>query len=171
MDDTFELTPAPHAWPLLFKYRGPVLGKGFVAVIELHGRLLARQDSDQGPKGVWIDGVNPGAFAFPAPNIRAASPALRSALTAVLVDFAERAESFDAFKTDVVRFFYDTDSDTAGEWDACVAEVQRGRLSAPGLLPVLSAKLPLFVEVTQKSTEAVTPKDNPAPEPVLASVA
>jgi hypothetical protein len=171
MTDTFELTPAPNAWPLLFKHRSPVLGNGFVALVEMHGRLLARPDAEQGPDGIWIDGVNPGALALPAENIRSASHALRSALTGVLVDFAEEASSFDDFKAAVEEFFRETDAETVGEWEACVAEVQSGRLSSPGLLPVLSANVPLLVQVTRKSTEAVTPKDNSAPEPVLASVA
>lgn len=171
MTDTFELTPAPNAWPLLFKYRCPVLGNGFVSVVEMHGKLLARPDSEQGPEGVWIDGVNPGALSLPAHSIRSASQAFSSTLTAVLVDFAEQADSFETFKVQVERFFYDTDADTVGEWEACVIEVQSGRLSLPGLLPVFSAKLPLFVQVTRKSTEAVTAKDNPTTEPVLASVA
>ncbi len=156
---------------MLFKYRSPILGKGFVAVVEMHGRLLAHPDTDQGPDGVWIDGVNPGALALPAQNIRSASQSLQSALTGVLVDLAEESDSFEAFSRAVEQYFHDTDPETAGEWEASVAEVQMGRISSPGLLPVLSATLPLFVAVTRKVIESVTPKDNPAPEPVLASVA
>jgi hypothetical protein len=170
MMEGFELSPASNAWPLLFKYRGPVLGQGFIAVVVLHGRLLARQSDESG--ALWIDGVNPGALALEADSIRAAALELRSALTKVLVDFAEEAESFEAFKAEVVRFFEDTDAETVGEWEACVAEVQSGRLKAPGLLPVLSASAtPPYISVTQKAPESVTPKDNPEPEPVLASVA
>ena len=168
MPEDFELTPQPVAWPLLFRYRGPVLGKGYVAVVELHGRLLARP-AEGG--GVWLDGVNPGALALGAPTIQAARKELNSALTGVFVDFAAEADSFDAFKAQVERFFQDTDAGSVAEWQACVAEVQSGRITSPGLLPVLKASSPLLVTVIRKSADAVTPQDNPESEPVLASVA
>jgi hypothetical protein len=164
----FTLTPAPAAWPLIFKHRGPVLGRGFVAVIELHGRILARQE----PNGeVSIEGVHPGGFAVSPHNIRAASLELQKALTGILVDIAEEADSFEAFKAAVEEFFWQTDDESVAEWDACVQAVRRGQLSAPYLLPVLAANLPLMVTVTRKPEGAVTPQDNSTPEPVLAAVA
>jgi len=44
------------AWSLMFTYAGPVFGKGFLAQVELRGRLLASPETD----GVRSDGVNPG---------------------------------------------------------------------------------------------------------------
>lgn len=168
MTANFELTSEPPAWPLLFRYRAPILGKGFVAVVSLQGRLLARPDGDR----VWIDGVNPGALALGAPNITTAGGELRTVLTGIFVDFAEQAaDSFEAFKAAVEGFFHATDPESVAEWEASVAGVQRGRITSPGLLPVMSASTPLIVEVIHKSSENVTPKDNPEPEPVLASVA
>ena len=46
------------AWPLIFTYAGPVFGKGFLAQVELCGRLLAVPEIE----GVWLDGVNPEAL-------------------------------------------------------------------------------------------------------------
>src|SRR3990170_3436869 len=43
-------------WPLCFTYNGSVIGKGFVAHVDLCGRLLAIPEAD----GVWMHGVNPG---------------------------------------------------------------------------------------------------------------
>jgi len=167
MDDTFELTPEPSAWPLLFRHHGPVLGKGFVAVVTMQGRLLARPDGD----GIWLDGVNPGALALGADNVRVAGAELRTVLTGIFTDFAEQAESFEAFKAAVVEFFNATDDETVAEWTSCVTAVQMGRSTLPGILPVWTADTPLSVEVTRKSVENVSPKDNPEPEPVLAAVA
>jgi hypothetical protein len=166
-ENSFTLSPAPNAWPLLFKYRGPVLGKGFVALVTFHGRLLARPENGE----IWFDGVNPGGFAFGAANIRAASAELRSTITGILVDIAEESNSFDEFRGEVERFFEETDAQTQGEWDACVSEVQHGRIKSPGLLPVESANSPLLVEVVLKPTEEVTPRDNTPQEPALAYVA
>jgi hypothetical protein len=163
----FSLSPAPYAWPLWLKYRAPLLGKGFVAIVEFHGRVLARPTDDS----IWIDGVNPGGFALPAANIRTASLELGKTITGILVDIAEEAASFDEFQANVEEFFNDTDAESAGEWEACVEEVRRGNISSPGILPVFPAGSEIFIRVTQKPTEAVTPKDNSGSSPVLASVA
>lgn len=163
----FALTPPPSAWPLLFKFRSPVLGNGFVALIDFQGRLLAREDGGR----VWIDGVNPGAIALSAADITAASHALNSAMTAVFVDFAEQAGSFPAFKSEVEKFFHDTDQETVSEWEAAVLAVQQGKIVGPEGLPALPANSRLYVDVICKSTENVTPQDNPAPQPVLAAAA
>lgn len=163
----FALTPPPGAWPLLFKFRAPVLGNGFLALVQLHGRLLARQDGDR----LWLEGVNPGALALDAPSIETASLELHSTLIAVLTDLAEQSDSFNSFQTIVEQFFWDTDSDTEAEWKASVAAVQAGYIAGPSTLPVCPATSPLFVEVTFKSLETVTPKDNATSQPVLAAVA
>lgn len=165
--EEFTLTPTPAAWPLMFVYRAPILGHAFVAVVELEGRLLARPEGER----VWLDGVNPGAFALGAPSLATANLELHSALTAVFVDFAERSESFEAFRSAVETFFHETDVDTVAEWDASVAAVRRGQIAAPAGLPVRSAETPPAVRVIYKSLESVTPGDNTEPEPVLAAAA
>lgn len=171
--DDFVLTSAPDAWPLLFEHRGPVLGNGFVAIVEFHGRLLARERiNEDGTRGLWLDGVYPGGFGLGACTVKEARLELQSALTGVLADIAEEADSFDTFKAVVEEFFWQTDPQTVGEWEACVREAQSGRLKpVPGIMPVMSADCPLLVAVTLKPAGDVTPKDNSAPGPVLASVA
>ena len=168
MSEEFALTSPASAWPLLFKFRAPVMGNGFVAVVHLHGRLLARPG--EGGR-VWLDGVNPGALAVDAPSLERANLELHSALTAVFADFAEQAPKFNDFKVAVEKFFHDTDGDSVAEWLESVKAVQQGKIAAPEGLPRYSADLPLTVEVTCKSTENVTPKDNPVPEPELAAAA
>jgi hypothetical protein len=81
-------------WPLLFTYKGPIIGNGFLSNVELCGKLLAFPETE----GVWIDGVNPGAFALGAATLDVANRELREALTRVLVDFAGTAESFASVK-------------------------------------------------------------------------
>ena len=75
-----------HAWPLLFKHHGTILGKGFLADIEIHGRVLATPEAD----GVWIDGVNPGAISLGAATLNDTHAELRSTLARVFIDFAEQ---------------------------------------------------------------------------------
>lgn len=166
MNENLE-KPSTAMWPLLFRYRGPVMGSGFVAIVALQGRLLARQEDE----GFWLDGVNPGALSLAADSMKAANLELRTVLTGVLTDLAEQVPSFDDFKRAVEEFFNTTDDDTVAEWDTAVVNVQKGRLSAPGLLPVFPANSPLVVEVTRKTSENVTPSDNAEPEPLLGAVA
>lgn len=166
----FALAPTSNAWPLIFKFRGPVFGKAFVAVVEFHGRVLARSEGEPGE--VSIEGVHPGGFAVAPQTLRASPLELQKILIGILFDIAEEADTFEAFKAEVETFFWTTDAETQGEWDACVKEVRNGSLQPiPGLLPVLPANLPLLVEVTHKPQEKVTPQDNGTPEPVLAAVA
>lgn len=163
----FTLTSPPAAWPLLFTYRSPVLGKGFISVVSMTGRLLARQEDGR----VWLDGVTPGALALPSADVRTASQDLHNTLTAVFADLAEEADSFDAFRASVQQFFLDTDDESVAEWKMCVAAVQSGLLKGPEGLPVVAADSPVAVEVIQKPLETVTAKDNAATPPQLSAAA
>src|SRR5438105_3607256 len=60
-----SITANASAWPLIFSYKGTIMGKGFLAEIALTGRLLASQEM----AGVWLYGVNPGALSVGAPTL------------------------------------------------------------------------------------------------------
>lgn len=145
-----------HPWPLLFRHHGTILGKGFLADIEIHGRILATPEAN----GVWIDGVNPGGISLGAATLNDTRVELRSMLARIFIDFAEQTENFDEFKTRVEAFFEETDAETTRVWDAAVGAVRAGHIDGPDGIPRRSASDPSFVKVTQKSVEAVTPKDN-----------
>ena len=143
-------------WPLLFKHQGTILGKGFLADIEIHGRLLATPEAD----GVWIVGVNPGAISLGAATLNDTHAELRSTLAKVFIDFAEQTDNFDEFKACVEAFFNETDPDTQREWDEAVEAIRAGRVSGPDGVPRQDANAPRYIKVTPKPVEAVTPKDN-----------
>jgi hypothetical protein len=154
--DERELKPA--SWPLLFTYKSRVFGKGYIAAIELCGRLLAELEVE----GVWLYGVNPGALAVGASNLKDANVDLYKALAAVFTDFAEQSSTFEAFKADVESFFNKTDTESEIEW---ARGLQRMRMSptieAPGGLPVHDGvKTKVFVRVAQQSMDTITPADN-----------
>lgn len=161
----------PAMWPILFQYQGPVIGKGFVADVQLCGRLLVEIETN----GVWLYGVNPGALAVPAVNIAAGSAAVTKALTAAFVDFAEDASNFDGFKAEVERFFESTDEESDVEWKAAVQAIRNGSLPALSGLPMKSAdETTLSVSVTIRPVEDLTPDDNRIDledEPTLAAAA
>jgi hypothetical protein len=143
------------AWPLFFKHHGTLLGKGFLADIEIQGRLLARPEAD----GVWIDGVNPGAIAFGGATLNETHAGLRDTLARIFVDFAEQTFSFEEFKAMVEHFFNESDEETLREWDAAVAAVRAG-MPGPDGVQRKDANAASYIRITQKPVEAVTPKDN-----------
>ena len=144
-------------WPLVFTYKSPIFGNGFIADVELCGRLLAEIEAE----GLWLYGVNPGGFAIDAPTLAQAGPAVTKALSTLFVDFAEEASTFDAFEAQVRQFFNETDDETLGDWAAAVAAVRNGTLPAPQGLPVKSADMPFTVKVSSRPMTQVTPNDNP----------
>jgi hypothetical protein len=156
MTMTNERETTAAMWPILFRYKGPVIGKGFIADIELCGRLIAELEAD----GVWLYGVNPGAFAVDAPTIALASAAVTKSLTTLFVDFAEETGTFEAFKGEVERFFHETDDTTEAEWTDAVAAVRSGRLPALPGLPIKSSDARFYVNVTSRPMDALTPDDN-----------
>jgi hypothetical protein len=143
-------------WPLLFSYRGPVFGNGFLAHVDMCGKLLARVETE----GIWFDGVNPGAFAVGAPTLEAASRIVTEALTKVLIDFAESADSFLSFKTTAERFYNQTDADTVGEWDWAVEAVKQGVMPIPAGLPRTPSGWQCGIQIVEKTLEEITPHDN-----------
>ena len=71
-----------------FTYKSRFFGKGYIAEIEMCGRLLAELEME----GVWLYGVNPGAIAVGAVNLAGANVDLHKSLAGVFADFAEQAE-------------------------------------------------------------------------------
>lgn len=105
-------------YPLVFGIRDPILGTGFVAGVELNGRALMREEDG----GFWIDGVNPGAISAGGKSPDEAWLKFRQDYRMILFDFAARADSFDDFKKEVERFFWE---ETPGELEAWLAAVER----------------------------------------------
>ena len=166
MDHTPRTSPA---WPLVFSYKGTILGQGFLADIKLQGRLLAVPELE----GVWLYGVNPGALAVGAPTLAAANAELRNSLTRVFIDFAGSVPTFGEFSRLIEQFLDETDDESTREWEAALQEVRAGHMPA---LEGLS-KMPWHLEVvvTEKRVDTVTPQDNilsqEDAEPALAAAA
>ena len=158
----------PKVWPLFFSYRSPIVGRGFLAEVELLGRVLATAGDD-----VWLDGVNPGAFAVEAASMDVAGAALRTALTNVFIDMAADADA-EEFERRVDAFFNARDDDTFSEWEEAVESIRRGDHGAPEL-PRFDAETPIEIRVTTKPSAELMPEDNPmitgATTPALAKAA
>lgn len=142
-------------WPLCFTYNGSVIGKGFVAHVDLCGRLFAIPEAD----GVWMHGVNPGAVAVGAPTLSDANLLLRDTLTKTFIDFANEAADFDGFKTRVEAFYNESDED-ADAWEAAVEQIKSGAAPVPDGVRRCPDPI-LYVRVSQKTIAQLTPADNP----------
>lgn len=111
-------------YPILFSVRDPIIGNGFVASVAIHGRALLR---DEGEGSFWIDGVFPGGMAAGGESRDEALLRFREAYQEILRDFAAEAASFEAFRKEVERFFW---QETPGEHDAWKAAVSDLRANA-----------------------------------------
>lgn len=152
--------------PLCFRHTGPVMGKGFLAHVDIAGRLVAAIEAD----GFWLYGVNPGALSVGASTLAEASQTLRDVLSRTLIDFAEQADDFSRFKQAIESYFNSTDADLA-EWERAVEMVKRGQVAVPdGLRRCPDPEL--YVKVSPRGRlEDLTPQDNPVLDQQLAAVA
>ena len=149
-------TIKPVLWPLIFNYKGTIIGKGFLAEVMIRARVLARLEDDK----IWVDGVHPGAIAVGAPSLPETQPKLMSTLDKLFIDFANEADSFDDFRAAIVRFVEQSDLDTEREWEDARANVRAGTVPVPENLPREKTEAPFTVNVAVKTVEAATPQDN-----------
>lgn len=98
-------------YPILFSVKDPVIGNGFVAGVAVNGRALMRSEDD----GFWVDGVFPGAVGAGGATRDEALFRFRESYRSVLYDMALTASTFEEFRDEVCRFFWE---ETAGEADA-----------------------------------------------------
>lgn len=141
-------------WPLAFRFTRSVLGNRFVAHVDICGRVLAVPEFE----GVWMHGVNPGAIAASGKSLEDANRAFGVTLGRVLVDIAEDAQTFEAFRAEVTRFFHETDEDAAA-WDDAVRAIREGRTTRPeGLRRCEEPEV--SIQVVRRKTEDVGPRDN-----------
>lgn len=144
--------PRGTEWPLLFSYRMVVDYQGIVVSIELSGRATAYVNHEDG--SVWIDGVNPGAFAACGNNMEKAEEDLRDTLSGVFRDIADASEQFTDFEQQAKEFLYGTDDETIAEWEAALARVRKGAEGGGLGLPRRHADdNPPYVQITRDSTD------------------
>jgi hypothetical protein len=143
-------------YPLLFGLNDLIAGNGFFAGVSLNGRALLVDEGD----GFWMYGVSPGGIAAGGTTPSEAQSEFRKVYTSVLFDIAAEARSFEELKSQVERFFSETNEPTAAEWDLAVAEVRQGRVDADWL-PKKNAesKIGVRVELLERAVPSVNALD------------
>jgi len=143
-------------YPLIFGIRDPILGAGFVAGVEINGRALMREEDG----GFWIDGVNPGAISVGGKSPDEAWLKFREDYRMILFDFAARADSFDDFKKEVERFFWEETPGEVESWLRAVERMKEDPHRGTGWLPRQEQYPEPDVKVLCFSPEQVKPERN-----------
>lgn len=142
-------------YPLLFGYSDVVVGAGYIASVNLHGRaLLEEEDGD-----CWVFGVNPGGLAAGGADRGAALSSFRSAYRSVLHDLAAEAVDFDGFRQGVEAFCEETNTPTLLEWEEAVIAVRQGAVTADWLIK-RPAETACRAEVVLLGAERLSPNVN-----------
>ena len=159
---------AMRTWPLWFTHRGVTLGRGFIAKVELTGRLVAHQ----GSTGVWLEGATPAGLVIDAgaSTVDEVQPLVRETLVGTLDALAKDVATFGEFR-DAVHAFLDTTDETAiEEWRDAVERVRSTDERLDGL-GVWSADRGASVTVVEMAVEDLTPVETTPPTDYLRTAA
>jgi hypothetical protein len=159
--EEFQLTENSHH-PLLFTFRDAISGDGFLVGITLSGRALMVEED----KKWWMYGVRPGAIAESGGSAQEAFLRFRNRYKEVLFDIAGEHRTFEAFKKEVERFFYEPDFEEERRWEAAVNKIRSCNLEPPPPFSDLPREAPesrpsqIAVERLDGSSRRFMPSDN-----------
>lgn len=144
-------------FPLVYTLHHSVVGKGFIAKITMHGRVLAE---DEGEDGWWINGVHPGGAVGGGPLLGDAMRDFCRRARLVLIDIAHEAATFPEFEAMARSFFEQVDDVTLDEWHRARKAARDGHL----VLPELRAMHEIPDATIEVLLEAMTPDANAVPD-------
>ena len=124
--------------PILITLQDTISGDGFLARITLSGRTLMRKEDDG---KWWMYGVRPAAIAESGGTVDEAFLRFKQAHTYVLLDMVQESKSFDEFRTEVERFFNQSDIDEQ-EWEEALKAIRDGNAAPPEAFSKLSRQSP-----------------------------
>jgi len=130
------------SYAMLFKAKEWIQGPGFVAGIAVEGRVLTTLEEDG---QWWVYGVTPGGLSESDADPQMAYTKFRQFFRGILLDMAEEAGNFEAFKTKVAKFVSETDEHDAAIWTQSREALRKGALQAEGpfaTLPKVTAPTP-----------------------------
>jgi len=122
-----EQTTALKDHPILITLQDTISGEGFLARITVSGRTLMRQEADG---KWWMYGVRPAAIAESGGTVDEAFLRFKQAHTQVLIDVVQESKSFDEFRSEVERFFNESDTDEQA-WEEALKAVRDSHIAPP----------------------------------------
>lgn len=112
-------------YPVMFTFQDVVSGNGFLAGVTMTGRALMCKEKDE---KWWIYGVHPGGMAQFGDSAPEAFSNFRASYKAVLFDIAEEASNFEAFKTEVGRFYQEVGEGEEARWEEMSQGFSTGKI-------------------------------------------
>ncbi len=112
-------------YPIVFTWRDVVSGNGYLAGVTLYGTALMTKEDDG---KWWVYGVRPGAIADFGETPQEALNKFHERYKMVLYDFAEEAMDFDAFKSEVEKFYAQPDREEEDRWLRAVLAIRHGQV-------------------------------------------
>ena len=143
--------------------RDTVSGDGFLASITLSGRALMRKEDDG---KWWMYGVRPAGIAESGSNIEDTFLRFRNKYKETLFDIAQESQSFEDFKAEVERFFYEADPEDERLWNNALRDIRLGNISPPEPFSNLPRESPeskpsqITVERLDREGKCFMPSDN-----------
>ena len=147
--------------PLVCTYRNTVSGNGFVAKVEMRGRMLAVVDEDE---RVWIHAVLPAGWAEAGGTIAEAHAAFRQSYTAMLYDLAEDAGTFTEFKA-AVQALERASHPLLASWKEAVQDMRPEWGDTLDLQIEPAGQMP-YLKVSEVNSSEASPQSNQL-DPVL----
>ena len=126
--------------PLMFTFRDTISGDGFLAGITLSGRALMLKEDQKW----WMYGVRPGAIAESGASPQETILRFRNRYREVLFDIAGEHDTFEAFKKEAERFFYEPDEEEERRWEDAARAIRSQNLDPP----------PPFGELSREKAES-----------------
>lgn len=139
-----------------------ISGDGFLAGITLSGRALMRKEDDE---KWWMYGVHPAGIAESGTTIEETFLRFRNKYKETLFDIAQENRSFDTFKAEVERFFYEGDDDEQ-LWEKALLAIRSGAIAPPAPFSNLPRESPeskpsqITVERLDRKDKRFVPSDN-----------
>ena len=125
--------------PLMLTLRDAISGNGFLAGITLSGRALMRKEDDG---KWWMYGVRPAGIAESGITIEETFAHFRSRYKETLIDIAQENQTFDDFKAEIERFFYEADPEDERLWEQALTAIREGNMAPPEPFSALPRESP-----------------------------
>jgi len=150
--------------PIMITLRDVISGDGFLAGITLSGRALMRHEDG----AWWMYGVRPAPIAECGDTIEEAFSRFRNRYKEVLFDFAQEGGSFDDFKANVERFFFEPDAEGEDEqlWEQALKIIRATDCAVPDPFAKLPREAPetkpsqITIERLNRADARFRPSDN-----------
>jgi hypothetical protein len=109
-------------YPLMFTFRDAISGDGFLAGVTVLGKALMMKEENE-----WsIYGVRPAGIAESGETPVETFAHFRDRYKSVLFDIAEESKSFEDFRQEVERFFYELDEEEERRWAEAFQLIRSG---------------------------------------------